>query len=109
MLRSLDDAGGVALSHENEADVRRLDPWRQAWVDVVSASYLEGYLAATRGASFLPSETQHGRVLLGAFILEDALHHLGYALAHGPNACAVPVSAVLRSLARSESLLARWT
>ena len=108
MLRSLDDAGAVALSHESEADVRRLDPWRQEWVDAASGAYLEGYLSAAVGASFLPSESQHGRALLGAFVLEDALHHLGYALANRLEASAVPVRAVLRSLANSDVLLAKW-
>jgi len=108
MLRSMDDAGAVALSHENEADVRRLEPWRQAWVEAVSNAYLEGYLASARGASFLPSDARHGRVLLGSFLLDDALHHLGYALSHNLSTCAVPTRAVLRTLAFSDGLLANW-
>jgi len=108
MLYSLAEAGAVALSHESEADIRRLEPWKEIWVECVSNSYLEGYLASTHGASFLPASHLDGRALLECFLLEVALQHLGYALANHPESAAIPLKAVLRTLSDTDGILGKW-
>jgi maltose alpha-D-glucosyltransferase/alpha-amylase len=107
MLRSFDEAGALALSHESEADIRRLEPWKEIWLDSVSSSYLEGYLATAGAASFLPANHVDGRALLECFLLEVALQHLGYALANRLEA-ASPLKAVLRALSNTDSILGKW-
>jgi maltose alpha-D-glucosyltransferase/alpha-amylase len=108
MLRSLDEAGAVALSHESEADIRRLEPWKEVWVDSVSNAYLEGYLATADGASFLPANHVHGRALLECFLLEIALQHSGYTLANRLESAAIPLKAVLRTLSNTDGILGKW-
>ena len=108
MLLSLDEAGAVALSHESEADIRRLEPWKEVWVDTVSNAYLEGYLATAHEAPFLPASPVHGRALLECFLLEIALQHLGYTLANQAESAANPLKAVLRTLSNTDRILGKW-
>jgi maltose alpha-D-glucosyltransferase/alpha-amylase len=108
MLYSLGEAGAVALSHEGEADVRRLEPWKDIWVDCVSKAYLEGYLATAHGAPFLPESHVDGCALLECFLLEIALQHLGYTLTNRLESAVIPLKAVLRALSNSDTLLATW-
>ena len=108
MLHSLYEAGSVALSHESEADIRRLEPWKEIWVNSVSNAYLEGYLATADGASFLPANHVHGRALLECFLLEIALQHLGYALANHLESAAISLKAVLRALSNADDILGKW-
>jgi maltose alpha-D-glucosyltransferase/alpha-amylase len=108
MLCSIDEAGAVALGHESEADNRRLEPWKQVWVATVSNAFIEGYLAAAGGASFLPANSEQGRILLECFLLENALHHLGYALAHPTESAGIPLKAVLHILGNADSILGKW-
>jgi len=108
MLRSFDEAGALALSHECEADIRRLEPWKEVWVESVSTAYLEGYLATAGGASFLPADHMDGRALLECFLLEVAFQHLGYTLTNYPESVAIPLKAVLRMLSNADGILGKW-
>jgi maltose alpha-D-glucosyltransferase/alpha-amylase len=108
MLRSFDYAAATALAREAEADATRLALWKQPWVEAICSSYLAGYLAAARGASFLPAHPADGRLLLGAFRLDKAIYETGYELSYRPDFLPIPLRAVLRLIVAPEAGLEVW-
>ncbi|MEA3210299.1 MAG: maltose alpha-D-glucosyltransferase / alpha-amylase [Chthoniobacter sp.] len=108
MLRSFDYAGAVALRLEAEADIPRLEPWARAWVNAACGSFLAGYFGVAGDASFLPADRADMRLLLEAFLLEKAVYEVGYELSYRPDFLSIPLRAVLRLVAGSDSALEHW-
>jgi trehalose synthase-fused probable maltokinase len=67
--------------------------WAGLWQDTVSASFLRGYVEATRGNALLPRDPGP---LLELFLLEKAVYELGYELNNRPDWLAIPVDALER-------------
>jgi maltose alpha-D-glucosyltransferase/alpha-amylase len=109
MLRSFDYAASTALAREVETDAQRLTEWTRPWVEAACRSYLMGYLAVARGASFLPADPANGRLLLGAFLLDKAIFEIGHELSYRPDFLPIPLRAVLRMLEAPETGLEVWT
>jgi maltose alpha-D-glucosyltransferase/alpha-amylase len=103
MLRSFDYAGAVALRQQNPKDAARLAPWARAWVETISAQFLEAYFATIRAATFLPPEAADVKLLLEVFILEKAVYEIGYEVSYRPDFLPIPLRAVLRLLAETGS------
>jgi maltose alpha-D-glucosyltransferase/alpha-amylase len=103
MLRSFGYAAltglGAATTTRPE-DVERLAPWADLWETWVSAAFLRAYLAATGGASFLPSRADDRDMLLQAFVLDKALYELGYELNNRPDWVHIPLTGLLRLCSR---------
>jgi maltose alpha-D-glucosyltransferase / alpha-amylase len=99
MLRSFSYAAltglGAATATRSE-DVGRLEPWADLWETWVSAAYLRAYLAATKGASFLPTRTTDIDTLLQLFMLDKAIYELGYELNNRPEWLHIPLAGLLR-------------
>jgi maltose alpha-D-glucosyltransferase / alpha-amylase len=104
MVRSFDFAALKLLldpARVRETDIDAARPWALHWTSWVSASFLQSYLAATAGASFVPTERDQLAALFDAFVLERALHQLEVQLEEHPGdtAVAVPLLGISHILA----------
>jgi maltose alpha-D-glucosyltransferase / alpha-amylase len=73
-----------------------LERWAEEWYRAVSAEFLAAYTATPGVAALLPRKPEQVRALLSIFLLDRALHKLGYALAHTPQRIRVPCHAILK-------------
>jgi maltose alpha-D-glucosyltransferase/alpha-amylase len=99
MLRSFSYAALTGLGAATQArpeDVERLAPWADLWETWVSAAFLRAYLAATRGAAFLPPSTDDFDALLQVFLVDKALYELAYELNSRPDWVHIPLAGLLR-------------
>ena len=103
MLRSLSYASYAALfdvTDRRPDDFARLEPWANLWQQWTSIGFLQSYLQAADGASFIPRQTQHLAILLEAFLLDKALYELNYELNHRPDWLRIPLQGVTQLLDR---------
>jgi maltose alpha-D-glucosyltransferase/alpha-amylase len=91
---SLAGLGAATLTRPD--DVERLAPWAQLWETWVARTFLQAYVAATRHAAFLPSNSEHLEEMLSVFILDKALYELGYELNNRPDWVHIPLAGLLR-------------
>jgi len=99
MLRSFSYAALASLGAATKTrpeDVERLAPWADLWEVWVGAVFLRAYLLATRGAGFLPSESDDVDALLQGFVVDKALYELGYELNNRPDWVHIPLAGLLR-------------
>ncbi|MDI3298013.1 MAG: maltose alpha-D-glucosyltransferase [Bacillota bacterium] len=95
MLRSFHFASRVALA-ERRAPAERADAWYRATAD----AYLDAYLKEAGRVSWLPAHPGELRLLLGAFLLERALHELRHELERGGDRLAAALDGLEAVLAR---------
>jgi maltose alpha-D-glucosyltransferase/alpha-amylase len=103
MLRSFSYAALTAqgaVTQLRPADAPRLAPWASLWESWVTAAFLRAYLAATRGAPFLPATQDRLEAMLRAYMLEKALYELAYELNNRPAWLHIPLTGLLRLRAR---------
>jgi maltose alpha-D-glucosyltransferase/alpha-amylase len=101
MVRSFETAALKVLfdpASVRESDVETARAWALHWTSWTSAAFLQAYVAATKGASFLPPMGE-SVVLLDAFLLERALYQLQAMLDEGSSALAIPLVEIGRLLA----------
>jgi maltose alpha-D-glucosyltransferase/alpha-amylase len=110
MLRSLHCATVAAFDAEVERGVVQgptlaaLEGWLRHWERAASATFLGAYLARSRsgGAPYLPTERRELALLLDAFLLEKAVHELGFELNSGfnqrPDRIGIPLLGILEVL-----------
>jgi maltose alpha-D-glucosyltransferase/alpha-amylase len=75
-----------------------LESWASAWYAWVSAQYLKGYLTSARHVSFVPASEEELRLLLDAYLLEEAIDELGHDLADRPDWARIPLRGILARL-----------
>jgi trehalose synthase-fused probable maltokinase len=97
MLRSFSYAAHAALAAEGRGDDRRgrLAAWADAWIDAVSATFLEGYFEAARGAPFVPADRGQVQALLELFLLDKAVYELDYEMNNRPDWVHIPLRGLL--------------
>jgi maltose alpha-D-glucosyltransferase/alpha-amylase len=95
MLRSFDYVVAVALRRRPATDAVRLAGWAARWVTKVGCEYIDAYLEAAKGASFLPQDPAEIKMLLRIFLLEKAIYEVGYELSYRPDWIGIPLRAVL--------------
>jgi maltose alpha-D-glucosyltransferase / alpha-amylase len=101
MLRSLSYAAYAALfafTRTRPADLGRLEPWAAYWQHWISVRFVQSYLTAAAGASFLPPERRDLAPLLEAFVLDKALYELHYELNNRLDWVRIPLQSALRLL-----------
>jgi maltose alpha-D-glucosyltransferase/alpha-amylase len=98
MLRSLDYVAAAALRNESESDREMLGMWAAMWVRKMAEVLTAEYFAAA-GDSFLPASAAGRETLLKMFVLDRALHELGYELTHRSKSVNVPLRAIAELVA----------
>ncbi len=101
MIRSFHHATHSTLLHQaslglRPEDVPALQHWAQFWYVWVSSSFLMSYLNGVEKARLLPDDAEQMRILLDAYILERAIHEIGYALADRPDLLKVALQGILQ-------------
>ncbi len=110
LLRSLQYATATTLEDQVERGLvtpdhpnhQCLAAWLDWWLAWASAVFLEGYLDAASGASFLPTDARHTRVLLDAFLVEKAVYELGYEMNNRPEWLSIPLAGITSVLDAEE-------
>jgi maltose alpha-D-glucosyltransferase / alpha-amylase len=102
MLRSLQYATAATLHDQAQRGVvtpdhpshATLAGWLEWWLTWAGATLLEGYLEEAGGERFVPTEPEHTRVLLDAYLIEKALYELGYEMNNRPEWVAIPLAGI---------------
>ncbi len=90
------EAERSGLLHTAAAET--LEPFVQQWYGWVAATYLKGYLAASRGATFVPHDERDLETLLSVYLLEKAVYEIGYELNNRPDWLLIPARGLLQIL-----------
>lgn len=101
MLRSFHYAAYTALVQQvavRDVDIPAVAPWADLWVEYMSRSFLQTYLATVDGASFMPKNSADLGVLLDAYLLDKAVYEVGYELNNRPEWLRVPLHGIRRIL-----------
>ena len=83
MLHSFHYATITTLVHHGAGhpeDLPLLEPWLEAWYVYVSGSYLKAYLHALKNSPLIPADREELAIMLRSFMLQKAVHELGYEL-----------------------------
>jgi maltose alpha-D-glucosyltransferase/alpha-amylase len=97
MLRSFHYAAHTArsqLAGVRAEDVVHLETWSEVWVEHVSRHFLESYLNAARGASFIPENTDTLNMLLEVYLLEKAVYEVCYEINNRPDWLFIPMRGI---------------
>ena len=94
MVRSFDYALRAAL-HAREGtrveDIPRLQPWTDAWWRAVTALFLRGYLRTIADSGLVPHQHSQLQAMLQTFLLQRAVHEVGFELNHRPDWLEIPL------------------
>lgn len=102
MLQSFHYAASYALQSEMNSGMihadqgSRMQQWSQFWEYWVSAAFLHAYLATASQDSFLPTQAAELKVMLDHYLLERAIHDLGYELNNRPDQIKIPLQRILQ-------------
>ena len=89
------DVPGIVPSREAQP---QLEKWARTWYQWVSSTFLETYLKAGAGSSFLPQTDEEINILLGAYMFERALTEIEHELEHRPQWIRIPLHGILEQL-----------
>jgi maltose alpha-D-glucosyltransferase/alpha-amylase len=96
MMRSFQYAAYSALWQPamRPEDIPFLERWADLWYRQMGSVFLQSYLRATRGASFIPQGEANLSVLLEAYLLDKAVYEVGYELNHRPDWVVIPIRGI---------------
>jgi maltose alpha-D-glucosyltransferase/alpha-amylase len=97
MLRSFQYAAYTALlsgSALRPQVTEMLTPWADRWYQVISVSFLRGYLGAMEGSDLLPHRPEELENLLVPFLLQKAVYELGYERNNRPEWLIIPLRGI---------------
>ena len=97
MLRSFHYAAHAALEPLGETRAQ-LATDAEAWAHHAQQTFLNAWLAATRGAVFRDPDPATERTLLDAFLLEKALYEIRYEVNNRPTWLGIPLRGILALL-----------
>jgi maltose alpha-D-glucosyltransferase/alpha-amylase len=101
MLRSFHYApyavvfGTAPGSYVRTEDLTRLEAGARFWHQWVSAAFLRAYLAESAKGGHLPSDPEHVKTLLNAFLIEKALYEIVYELNNRPDWVRIPLRGLM--------------
>ncbi|MGI9089316.1 MAG: maltose alpha-D-glucosyltransferase [Chthoniobacterales bacterium] len=103
MMRSFQYAAYSALWQPamRSEDTPFLERWADIWYRQMSSVFLQSYLAAADGASFLPKGEDEFQVLLEAYLLDKAVYEVGYELNNRPDWVVIPIRGIRHILQKS--------
>jgi maltose alpha-D-glucosyltransferase/alpha-amylase len=76
-------------------DVARLEPWAAYWYRHVASEFLDAYLAAADGHSFVPRDDEELQTTLELATLQKVLYELNYELNNRPDWVSIPIRGLL--------------
>ena len=96
MMRSFQYAAYSALWQPamRPEDIPFLERWADIWYREMSSVFLQSYLKATEGASFIPQDDAEFQILLEAYLLDKAVYEVGYELNHRPDWVVIPIRGI---------------
>ena len=96
MMRSFQYAAYSALWQPamRPEDIPFLERWADLWYRQMASVFLQSYLKATRGASFIPQREADLQVLLEAYLLDKAVYEVGYELNNRPAWVVIPIRGI---------------
>jgi maltose alpha-D-glucosyltransferase/alpha-amylase len=104
MIRSFDYASRAAAARVRRdlstVEEAALEPHLTNWYRRVSGAYLNAYLEASQGASYLPATREELGALLDFLLLEKAIYELGYEANSRPDWIDIPARGILELLGR---------
>ncbi len=105
MLRSFHYAAHHALSQHplRDGSDGELQAWAEIWAQRIGRDFLDAYLDAARGASFLPADPKSLAILLEALLLEKAAYEVWYELNNRPDWAFIPARGIRQILENSEA------
>ncbi|MFW5753513.1 MAG: maltose alpha-D-glucosyltransferase [Marinilabiliaceae bacterium] len=101
MLRSFHYAiymGLLAYNEKQPGWEEYLKPWPEVWYKKVESAFLDGYLKATEGASFIPYEPGELDDLLSVYTIEKAVYEADYELNNRPDWLHIPLNGLKKIL-----------
>ncbi|MFZ2948128.1 MAG: maltose alpha-D-glucosyltransferase [Desulfuromonadaceae bacterium] len=75
-------------------DLTLLEPWLEAWYIYVSGSYLKAYLHAMKNSPLVPEDRSELAIILRCFLIDKAVHELGYELSKRPEWVDLPLRGI---------------
>ncbi|WP_017298254.1 maltose alpha-D-glucosyltransferase [Nodosilinea nodulosa] len=105
MLQSFYYAATIALDNEIESGMsqpeqrHQLQQWAEFWYRWVSTTFTKAYLATAARDSFLPQTQRELEVLLGNYLIEQAIYNLGQELVERSTHVKIPLRRILYLLA----------
>ncbi|MFW5756023.1 MAG: maltose alpha-D-glucosyltransferase [Tangfeifania sp.] len=75
-----------------------LNPWLEAWYEIVENSYVESYLETAKGASFMPEEEREINDLLSVYTIEKAIYEADYEFNNRPDWLHIPLNGLKKIL-----------
>jgi maltose alpha-D-glucosyltransferase/alpha-amylase len=96
MMRSFQYAAYAALWQPamRKEDVPFLERWADLWYRQTSSLFLQSYLNATRGAIFIPKNSEDLQIMLEAYLLDKAVYEIGYELNNRPGWVVIPIRGI---------------
>ena len=96
MMRSFQYAAYSALWQQSTRaeDVWFLEPWADTWYRHISRIFLRSYLETSRGAVFIPKQSDDLQVLLEAYLLDKAVYEVAYELNNRPDWVVIPLRGI---------------
>ncbi|WP_279384535.1 hypothetical protein [Geotalea toluenoxydans] len=92
----------VQHAHIRTEDIPFLEPWAEAWYRYVAGTFLHAYLQNVKGAQFIPTLEADVQTILDIYILDKAIHDLGYEINNRPDWLLIPLRAILRLMKNAE-------
>jgi maltose alpha-D-glucosyltransferase/alpha-amylase len=97
-LKSLQERGLITADNAGTAAC-----WGEFWQRWVCAAYLGAYLRTIGDSRLVPSDRQHLRILLDAYLIDKAVYELGYELNNRPTWLGIPFSGILQLIGTAKS------
>jgi maltose alpha-D-glucosyltransferase/alpha-amylase len=104
MIRSFDYAASTAvrqIAETRPAALPRAAELAETWRERAVAGFRAAYRKATRGSPVFPANKLQGKALLDFFTLEKAVYEVNYELANRPAWVSIPLTGMLRVLAKA--------
>ena len=69
-----------------------LNPWLDAWYEIVQDVFVKSYLEAAKGSSFIPEEERQINDLLSVYTIEKAMYEADYEFNNRPDWLHIPLN-----------------
>ncbi|KMQ52518.1 Trehalose synthase [Chitinispirillum alkaliphilum] len=75
-------------------DIPFLSTWIEPWYHFLNGIFLKSYLQTASDEGFIPENSKHVDILLKTFLINKAMHELGYEISSRPDWLIIPVKGI---------------